>query len=261
MNRQRKQVDREAAIQGERWNTFHEGYFSDPQTAEPFLNCTHRAMAEQTPDVLADLGGGTGFLLSQLMPHCPSVMRLVNVDISPRQLSACAAERIEHLQQCVSRVTRGELAIGGGRLMLLMRSVLHYFGRTGLRPLLAHLRSQVNRGEALIHQSACFAETRGADCLNALYRKMRTEKWYPEIPHLRTALEACGWRVAEVIPAPPLPLTASALALRYQLSPEEMSAIRREMTDEFGNLPGLLTLEPGGFTAWLHYSVFSCEAV
>lgn len=261
MNRERKQVDREAAIQGARWNIFHDGYFSDPQAAEPFLICARRAMAGQPPDVLADLGGGTGFLLTQLLADCPPTTRLVNVDISPRQLSACAAGRIEHLRKCVSRVTRSELGVADGRLMLLMRSVLHYFGRSGLRPLLKHLRSQASRGEMLIHQTACFAEARGGDCLNALYQKMRTEKWYPEITHLRAELEACGWRVVNVIPAPPLPLTAADLSLRYQLSPEDVATIRDEMVATFGNLVGIFTPEPGSFTAFLHYSVFSCKAM
>jgi hypothetical protein len=61
----------------------------------------------------------------------------------------------------------------------MMRSVLHYFGKDGLRPVLRHLRAQAKPGEYFIHQTASFERVRDANCLNNLYAMMRTQKWYP----------------------------------------------------------------------------------
>jgi hypothetical protein len=99
-----------------------------------------------------------------------------------------------------------------------------------------------------------------AACLNALYRRMRTAKWYPTIADLRSRLAAAGWSVATIRPAPTLALDSAELGRRYGLEPPELAAIRAEMAKDFGLNPAAFHLRPDGFRAELRYAVFVCRA-
>ncbi|HUU22427.1 MAG TPA: hypothetical protein VM389_07805 [Phycisphaerae bacterium] len=260
MTDDREQIDREAGIQGTRWHTLHEGYFANAAIAAPLVEAVHRAADAGMPDVIADLGGGTGFVLrrlraADLAPHT----RLVNVDLSSRQLAESADGRIECLRLSAGRVTRRDLNVRDGRLMFVMRSLLHYVGREGLRPLLEHIRAQMIAGEAFVQQTACFAESRDAECMDVLYRRMRTDKWYPTLDELRAEIEGAGWTVREVEHAPPLALTSDALAERYSLRDDEMRAIRADLRDRFGPVAGVFLPKADGFTSWLHYHIITCR--
>jgi SAM-dependent methyltransferase len=256
----RRLIAREAGIQGARWNTLHGGYFSDPAAARPLVEAVLRAAAACAPSAVVDLGGGTGFVLGELLARLPAGgPRLVNVDCSDKQLAECSAGGVERLCRSVTEVTRGDLDVGDGRLMLIMRSLLHYFAREGLRPMLQRLREQMRPGEAFVHQTACFAEARGADCFNLLYRRMKSEKWYPTLAELRGELEAAGWTVREATPAPAAPLTGADLMERYSLSAEETRAIGGELAAKFGPIPGVFSPAPDGLAAWLHYFILTCE--
>lgn len=239
----------------------HGGYFGDPAVARPLLAAIARAAAQSPPMVLADLGGGTGFLLEQVLSLCqaPGAV-LVNVDLSPRQLDQCRSGQITDLNRSASEVTRRDLHAGAGRLMFVMRSLLHYFGREGLGPFLEHLRAQMKPGEILVHQTACFTDPRDADCLNRLYGRMRTGKWYPTRQELRDRMEQAGWSVSGEDPAPPLLLTSADLAERYQLTPADIAAILRELTERFGHVPEVFEPSASGFTAFLHYQILTCVA-
>jgi len=196
INDDRNRIDREAGVQGPRWHTVHEGYFADAAIARPFVEAVRRAAIVCRPDVVADLGGGTGFILCRLQAaDLGGDVRLVNVDLSATQLAECDDRHIECLPLSAAHVSRRDLNVGNGRLMLIMRSLLHYFGGEGLRPLLGHLVAQLAAGEMFVHQTACFAERRDADCLNLLYQKMGTDKWYPTLGELRETLEASGLAV------------------------------------------------------------------
>ena len=259
MNDDRDPIDRETGIQGPRWHTVHDGYFASRDVARPFIEAVRRAAIEGPPDTIADLGGGTGFVLRELSAGLAPGVRLVNVDLSAKQLAEADAPRVQRLRLAADRVTRRDLGVGDGRLLIIMRSLLHYAGSEGLRPLLAHLARQLVPGEALVHQSACFAREEDARCLNLLYQRMRTEKWYPTVRQLQAELQAAGLAVREVAPAPPLVLTSADLAERYGLAPREVEAIREELANRFGTAAGVF--EPGadGFTAWLHYHIFVCR--
>ncbi len=126
-------------------------------------------------DVVVDLGGGTGFLLSQLAA-CGAVggATLVNVDCSAAQLALAGGKGIRHVHASIGEFQRAHLAGLGKRFFYLMRSVLHYFGQDGLSPVLQHLRDQTVEGEFFLHQSASFDDEQEAACLNALYRHMHT---------------------------------------------------------------------------------------
>ncbi|MBN2582292.1 MAG: class I SAM-dependent methyltransferase [Planctomycetes bacterium] len=257
---EKKGISRESGIQGRRWKTLHQGYFSHLGIADPLLAAAVSVIAEDRPTVVADVGGGTGFVLQQLAAqHGDSQLRLVDVDLSAKQLAEVGGA-IETLEASALNVRREDLAVGNGRLVFLMRSLLHYFGRAGLTPVLQHLRHQMKPGEALVHQTACFADPRDAACANRLYEMMGTDKWYPTEDELRGILGKSGWHVAQVHSAPPLALESADLSERYQLSETDVESIRSRLEVEFGATPAVFVPKPGGFIAWLHYAIFICRA-
>jgi SAM-dependent methyltransferase len=254
-------VGREAAIQGSRWQSLHRGYFSSRAIAEPLVDAAAAILAADRPDVVADLGGGTGEVLHEIARRCPKMpIRLVNVDLSARQLAEIHDHRIESLEASVEAVRRDDLRVGDGRLMLLMRSVLHYFGADGLRPVLRQIRAQLKATEAFVHQTACFLDAPDARCANRLYELMRTDKWYPSQAELEEILHQTGWTVEAVRFTPPLALESADLAERYQLSAGDVADIRRRMSAEFGNAPEVFHAKDDGFIAWLHYAILVCRA-
>ena len=96
----------------------------------------------------------------------------------------------------------------------MSRSTLHYFGLSGIDPLLKHLRDQFLPGEFFVHQSACFSRQGDADLMNLLYERMGTGKWFFTKYVLLARLEKAGFAV----------LTA------YD-GDEAMHALRRERPD------------------------------
>lgn len=251
----------EQAVHGRKWGQMHGGYFSDPAVAQPLVEAVRAIRAESRPDVMVDLGGGTGFLLSQLRAagiHAET--SLVNLDGSAAQLSEADRAGISCVRGSVEAFHRAEVVPAGGRALFLMRSVLHYAGERGLTPLLRHIRSQMEAGEVWIHQTACFERPEDAACLNALYRKMRTAKWYPVVDDLRDRLRTAGWTVADVRPAPTLALDSGELGLRYGLDKAELRRIREEMAREFGGRSDAFRPLPDGFQAELHYRIYVCRA-
>jgi SAM-dependent methyltransferase len=254
-------VGKEANIHGKEWNAFHDGYFSDPAVAAPLIEKVRHAVAVSKPDVIVDLGGGTGFLLRELIPHnITSGIQLVNLDISPRQLKMVSGKQILTIQRSLMDFARADTGDPGKRLLFIMRSVLHYYGQDGLAPLLQHLRNQMRNGELFVHQTACFEEQRDANCMNLLYERMQTGKWYPAADTLVQALEKNGWTVNSVSPAPALSLTAHDLGRRYGINPTRFHAIRDEITKRFGEKEGVFKKTADGFCALLHYKLFVCAA-
>ena len=156
---------------------------------------------------------------------------------------------------------RADVAPAGARILWLMRSVLHYAGETGLDPLLRHLRAQAEPSEFWVHQTACFERAEDAACLNALYRRLRTPKWYPTADDLQARLAAAGWSVAEIRPAPTLQLDSAELGIRYGLDADALAAVRTDMIREFGAEHAVLHSRPDGFRAELRYALFVCRAV
>lgn len=255
-------LGKEKVVHGQRWGAFHGGYFSDPAIARPLVETARALLAHSPTDMVVDVGGGTGFLLSQLASQgIGAGATLVDVDCSEMQLAQ--ADRHDILRVCTSitEFRRKEIATGEKRLFYMMRSVLHYLGENGLSPLLAHLRDQAREGEIFVHQSASFANESEASCLNTLYRHMRTHKWFPTATDLQKRLADSGWRVIATTPAPPLLLTSEDLAQRYALEKSEITRIGEMMAREFGEANSVFRLEPSGFLANLHYWIYTCVAV
>jgi hypothetical protein len=249
----------EQVVHGTRWHTLHNGYFANPEIAHPLVQAACSVLAPD--DVVVDLGGGTGFLLTQLASACahlPAALR--NLDCSAAQLAQTQGADIIPVHATIHDFQRATVARDDQRLFLLMRSVLHYVGRQGLPALLGHLRAQAKPGEYFVHQSATFREDTDAICLNTLYQLMRTNKWYPTVPAVTDELQQSGWQVLRTTPAPTLELHHDDLALRYDLSPADRTAIRRQMQQHFGSNHPVFHLTPDGFQADLHYHIFVCVA-
>ncbi len=255
-------IGTEKVVHGRRWGALHGGYFSDPTIARPLVETAKGILAKSPTDVVVDLGGGTGFLLSQLASTgVVADAALVNVDCSEAQLALIDEEGISSVRTPIGDFRRGDVAAEDKRFFFMMRSVLHYFGEKGLSPLLRHLRDQAEIGEFFVHQSASFDTEEEAACLNALYRHMRTCKWYPTVNDLKRRLADSGWRVTATIPAPSLPLTSDDLGLRYALNTTDIACIRDMMAGAFGEMNSVFQLTPSGFDANLHYRIYTCVAI
>ena len=262
MKPESQNVKNEARLYGPHWNVVHSGYFADPDVSRPFIQAIARAMEAQPPSLVADLGGGTGYILEELLQEQSyHGVRFINVDISGEQTSACCNTRVESLNLNLSEMTRARLGITQGHLMFIMRSVLHYLGRDGLRPFLKHLRSQMRKGEIFIHQTACFVRDGDAACLNRLYQLMKTQKWYPKTEALNLILSEEGFNVEDTCTAPKLMLKSADLVERYNLSHKEVVFIGEEISRTFGEIPEVFVRYPDGYTAYLHYQIFTCRAV
>ena len=252
-----KNIHREKRVHGIPWSRLHGGYFSDPDVAAPLVRAIRRVLPAARPDAIVDLGGGTGFLLSELARRgVTSRIRLRVLDASPSQLRAIANPRVEAVHGSIARFRRTDVR----RLLFVMRSVLHYHGRRGLAPVLRHIRAQMKRGELFVHQTACFESEADARCLNQLYERMETGKWYPTIEQLVRRLQETGWEVRSASPAPSLPLTSQELGRRYNVGPRRMAEIRQLLLDRFGEKKGVFAATRNGFVAQLHYRIFICVA-
>lgn len=254
-------TDNEKSLYGRKWNLVHEGYFSDPAVAAPFVSAIEGAIRSSHPSVVADLGGGTGFIAAMLAKRdTGGDVTFLDVDSSPEQLSQARDPRISCLACSIPEVRRELLVMDGGTLLACMRSVLHYFGEAGLKPVLRHLRSQMRAGEYLVHQTASFCRERDQEILNRLYGGMDTGKWYPTLDELALALQEEGWEIEAVQAAPSLVLTMPDLARRYDIDPEALLYLGREILARYGPTPGTFIPAPDGFTAYLSYNIVTCRA-
>jgi O-methyltransferase involved in polyketide biosynthesis len=186
---------------------------------------------------------------------------LVNVDCSEAQLDLIDKNSISSVCTSIGGFRRSAIAAEQKRCFFLMRSVLHYLGENGVTPLLHHLRDQARKGEVFLHQSAAFNNEKEAACLNALYRHMRTHKWYPTVKDFKKRLADSGWRVTATTPAPTLLLTSEDLGRRYDLDTSDLVRIRDTMTRIFGERNSVFQITPSGFHANLHYQIYTCVAV
>lgn len=256
-----EQINRENGVHGHPWNSLHEGYFSDAAVARPFVSAIIRYLSDTDTDVIVDLGGGTGFILKELIAKGATTNILpVNLDCSSTQLDTIGKSGISCIRGLISDFRRSDLVPTGGKVFFMMRSVLHYFGREGQTAILQHIRHQARKGEMFIHQSACFEKELEANCLNALYQEMGTPKWYPVINELRDMMALTNWDVLDIISAPPLTLSAVELGQRYGLEEQALRKIRKKLMEKFGNIENVFHLDRKGFTAYLHYRIYVAKA-
>lgn len=251
----------EKSVHGLSWGQQHGGYFGSPEVARAMVDAVRGIWRPANPDAVVDLGGGTGYFLGQLREAgLERPAALVVLDASAEQLGQAEAAGLTCVQGSVGVFRRGDVAPAGGRVLYVMRSVLHYAGEQGWRRLLRHIRRQAETGEYWVHQTACFKRREDADCLNALYGKMRTGKWYPTVRVLGEGLESAGWEVVSTCPAPVLHLKSGELGMRYGLDAADLKQIQREMIGEYGADNPVFHAAEDGFQAELHYRIWSCRA-
>ncbi len=256
------EIKREKGIQGKSWNRLHGGYFSNPVVAEPFIEKIKEYADRSRPDLVIDLGGGTGYILSQFLALNPGCkMLLLDLDASDIQLEQARNAGISCIKGSVDSFSRDVIEAGGSKAkcMFIMRSVLHYFGKDGLAPVLRHIRAQTRPGEFFIHQTASFQDQEEANCLNELYRMMGTGKWYPTVKSLCKTLNDEGWQVHEVARALPLPLNSRDLMKRYNINESEVRKIAENIPGKFSVPKETFRAEKNGFHASLHYWIYLCS--
>jgi SAM-dependent methyltransferase len=255
------QIKNEEGVYGTQWNDVHGRYFSDTLVAAPLVRKIKGLAGKSQPEVIVDLGGGTGFLLSELraagVGHRVS---LVNLDDSAAQLDAGRKTGISCIRGSVDSFLRREAGLQEKRFLFIMRSVLHYFGEEGLRPVLRHLHAQAKPGEYFVHQTASFRSQHDADCVNELYRMMRTQKWYPTVDFLCESLRGEGWQVLEVLPALPLRLASNDLMRRYLIDQNDVLRLSDRLSIDFPVSDEVFKKADNGFCAYLHYWTYVCTA-
>jgi hypothetical protein len=256
------EVLREIGVHGAKWERLHGGYFSDSDVVSCLVKEIRKSIEVSNPDIIVDLAGGTGYVLRELIrSNIDPRVRLVNIDLSGRQLYRTKDPRITTLRKSISNFRRDDIRPGAERLLFVMRSAFHYFGRERLLPLLGHLRSQMRNGEMFVHQTASFAFRKDVFCMNMLYELMGTAKWFPTVREMRKLLRNEGWSIAHVSRAPKLLLTSEELAGRYNLSGETVKQISEDLFRRNGEIENVFAKSPDGFRACLHYYIYRCVAV
>ncbi len=255
-------ISKERGSHGDAWRNVHGSYFSDHDIAAPFLDDIVAALNTVRPDVIADIGGGTGFILRELSNReGVRGTRLLNVDASQEQLEVCRGSGLERRCSSVMEIERGDLASENESLTIISRSVLHYFGREGQPSFLQKLRSLLLPGEMFIHQPACFATPELRSCMNELYPLMGVDKYYSTPQDLEEMHHRAGFDVLRSLPGPPLDLRSEDLAVRYGLDSERVEelvdVIRRYGLDR----DGVFDVRPGGFRTEFTYRILTLRAV
>lgn len=248
----------ESKLYGDGWDRIHGGYFSDRDVAAPLVDAVVRSAKDIEASAVADLGGGTGFVLSLVAERLAGKCDLINVDSAPAQLEG-AASSIRAVQADLEKLDRASL-IAEGRLVVCMRSVLHYFGRRGLKPALVDVRSVLVEGERFVHQTACFDSKRDCRILNDQYELVGTGKWYPTSAELRHALESEGFKVESEESIPALALESGEVAYRYDVDPADMDRLGVLLFKRHGEVPGVIEHDADGYTTFLHYRIMTCAA-
>lgn len=251
-------VESEKHVHGSRWAGILGGYFSDPEIARPLVDALQEAIKKRSPTVLVDIGGGTGFILSELSRiYSNSRLRLIDLDISATQLSEERYENIIPIHASAQNMTREELCGEGDVLMLTMRSVLQYLGRLGAAPFLKHLASLLKPGECMVHQTACYENEQNVLCLNKLTELMKIEKESFSTSQLVNSLRESGWKILDSTPAAPLEMGSSFLAERYHLTKEAVLEMGKELAREFRGRADSFVQSQDGFTIRLDYRIFT----
>jgi SAM-dependent methyltransferase len=253
-------ISKERSSHGETWRSVHGSYFSDPLAAKPLVEATVSSFDVSLPNVVADIGGGDGFVLRELSARAGiHFSRMVNVDASQEQLEACHAD-LRKVCCSVMELERGQL-VDQGALTLISRSVLHYFGPTGQPEFLVKMRSLLRPGEVFVHQPACFATPRLVGCMNDIYPLMGVEKTYFTPGELERMHRRAGFEVLRSEWGPPLDLRSEDLAVRYHLSPEKVEEIIRTIQRYGLDRDGVVEVASGGFRTSFTYRILTLKAI
>ena len=262
-----KEVAKETIVHGDRWNRIHGGYFASKENAEVLLKMIKDASERYSPDIIIDLGAGTGIILHWLSEILDSPRPgLVAMDISERQLNVIREKysgEIIPVQDSFTNFRRDNIpGLAGGTGIFISRSTFHYVGEEFFSVLIKHIRTQMKTGEHLIHQTASFADSRNAELLNNLYAMMQSSKWYPSLDFMTRIFEKNSFKVENVLTAPALPLDSQDLKVRYALTDRQIHDIISMVSDCYPDAEmNVFRAGPDSFTAFLHYFCMHCVAI
>lgn len=257
-----KIVERETHVHGNLWGKLYDGFFSDKRMAADYVAAIMRVARGIKPSAVADLGGGTGFILEQLVEAgIAEDIRMFNLDESDSQLAMCKHPRITPMRGAFQTFRRADILGEAGSLMVICRSVLHYAGIFGQKPWLNYLRGQMKAGEWFIHQSGCLDDVEAALALDVFFEMAGVDKWLPHREAFIKLLEKAGFEVSDDFPVPPLGMPSDVLAMRYNISPENLAKIEKDLRRTCSSRPDLFKSTPSGFVFNFPYRVFICRAV
>jgi len=257
-----KIIEREAHVHGSQWGSLYDGYFGDKQIARNYVAAIMRAAGKCKPSAIVDLGGGTGFILEQLVEAgIADDIRLVNLDESDAQLAVCKKKRITSRKGGLQSLCRSDIVNEAGSLMLICRSVLQYGGILGQKPWLNHLRRQLKKGEWFVHQSGCSDDLEAALALDVLFEMAGVDKWVPHKEAFVRLLKKAKFEITEDFPVQPLGMPSDGIAVRYGVSPQRMAEIKADLQRTCANRPDLFKSTPSGFVFNFPYRVFVCKAI
>jgi len=255
-------IKREAHVHGKLWAKQAAGFFSDPNMARDYVAAIMRLALKHNPSAIADLGGGTGFVLEQLIAAgLAENIKLVNIDTSDSQLAMCQNPRITPMKGTLESFRRVNIMGETGSLMLISRSVLQYGGILKQKPWLNHVRSQMKPGEWFVHQSGCEADVEGALALDVLFEQMGVGKWVPHKEAFVRLLVQAGFEVTDDFTVPAVEMASEELAVRYGVAPDVMAQIEADLRRTCSNRPDLVKFASSGFVFQFPYRVFLCKAV
>ena len=260
------EIKREHNIHGQAWQSMHGGYFSSPEVVQPLVTEIAETYRKNPVEKVVDLGGGTGFLLSNVATALVENAfnpGFIDIDLSIDQLNAVSDPRIQTLCSSIDSFRRDEILQKEESAIFISRSTLHYYGKDGLLPAIRHIRKEMQKGEFFIHQTACFLQPDSRDLMNLIYEMMGTGKWYPTADGLCELLEKNGFEICEVRNAPALPLSSNSLMHRYGISSDRIKEIINRIKKDFTSpAPDVFELQSeDSFTAYLHYRIFVCSAI
>jgi hypothetical protein len=256
------EIKRESHVHGKSWEKQGLGYFSDSLIAKDYVAAIMRVASSFKPSAIADLGGGTGFILEELIKAgIDEKIRLIIIDESEPQLCVCKHPRITPMNGSFQSFKRSDIINETETLMLISRSVLQYAGFLGQKPWLAHVRSQMKPGEWFVHQPGCTEDGQASKALNRLFEQMGVDKWVPHKEALVHLLVEAGFDIADDFPMPAVGMVSEELVYRYGFPSEDLAPIEAELRRTCSDRPDMLTITPTGFIFNFPYRVFLCKAV
>ena len=261
------EVSKEKSVHGNKWNKIHGGYFSSRKNADVLLKMLKIATEQFQPDVIVDLGAGTGTILHWLSEILDSTHpKLVAMDISDNQLAVIKEKycgKIIPVNDSFTNFKRdGIPQLSESTGIFISRSTFHYVGENFFSRLIQHIRSQMKTGEHFIHQTASFSDKHNASLLNHLYKMMHSAKWYPSVKLMKQVFENNNFKVYNILPCTPLPLESSDLQIRYALNDNDIEQIKNTIENKYPDADSNVFISSSNsFTAYLHYFCMHCVAI
>lgn len=260
--------EEEKQIHGTKWSNVLEGHFFNKNVSFPFIKFITEKLVETTPDIVVDIGGGTGFLLNQLINNgideIKKDIKLINIDMSEIQITNIINKRIIGYESSAINFSRSLLDKNDDKkITFIMRYVLHYFGPNVIKDALTNIRSQMKTGELLIHHTLCTDTEEDGIVINYFYRNFagiynKSHKWIPSFQQIEELLNSSGFIIANVKNADLASYSQDILISRYKITKKDIDEIKNFTKN---NLCKLYREDDKGIILDLPSRYLSCKAI